>query len=193
MAQVLRKLRGKDGLQLQRGLNTRHHMLLDFFVRCPQAKDYEAAEVLGFSPGYVSQVTRSDAFQVELHDALAQARERALSGLEEKAAKVLHKSLDQTLDRLSVGPVSERLLNDTNATLLKALGFGQLKSPKDVAAQQHVHVHVSAEDIANARARRAERAGATPAKLELVAGAERPERRGDDGAAARRAQLSVVE
>lgn len=195
MARVLEAWE-RGGDNAVNGLSHRHHLLLSWLVRNPHRTDAEAAAVLGYSPNWVSRVVRSDAFQVELHKLLGEARQRALNGLEEKAARLLHKSLDKTELRLSAGPVSDKFLQDTNATLLKALGYGV---PKPVAVgngPQHLHLHVTAKDIEDARARRSERAGTTVAKLAPLAttevGTQRPVGEGDGEAARDRTPLTLV-
>jgi hypothetical protein len=141
-------------------LRLRHQTLLMWMLSHPMATYVEAADALGYSREWVGLVARSDMFKAELNKAIAESKQKIIDDLPARIAGAASLALDKTVERLKSNAASERFISESSNNLLRMLGYGQPTKAAE-PEQRHVHLHVTREDIENARSLRSQ----APAKL----------------------------
>jgi len=103
-----------------------HDAMIDMIIANPGVSQNELAAQFGYTPGWVSQVITSDAFQ----NRLAERKEELVDplirqALEERFRALVHRSQELLLERLnSPAKVSDDLLLRSLELGAKALGYG---------------------------------------------------------------------
>lgn len=133
-------------------LSPRHEALALFVMANPRLNQGQVARALGYTQAWVSQVMASSLFKARLR---ALQQELAEETIEEVKLKIVHGAnlaMDKTLERLNQPGVSDAFVTAARTDLLKAVGFGAPPSePSKLEQHVHNHLHISAEDVANAR------------------------------------------
>ena len=135
-------------------MNHRHEYMLEWLLCNPTRPLGDLAKELGYTIGWVSQIVHSDMFQARYRELCAERDQLAVHTMGSLLASTAVMALQRTQTRLETGNFSEKFLVDSSRTLFGALGFGPKAA--EAAPQQHLHLHVTASDIARARATAAE-------------------------------------
>lgn len=143
-------------------LSPRHEALALFVVAHPHMSQGQIAKACNYTQPWVSQVMGTSMFKARVKHLQEQLASETLETLGQKIARGAELAIDRTIERLEDKSVPASFLASARQDLLKALDYGAPPSePSKV--EKHLHVHVSAEDVARARARIGQTK--TPAKL----------------------------
>ena len=151
-------------------LNHRHDALVEWLIANPHRTLKDAAAVLDYSPATIYNVVGSDLFQARYRERCEERGEVAIQLFENRIRGIAGLALDKTeglltaqkLDPITgemVDDVDPRFVQDTTKTALQALGY--LSNNREPDVSQHLHIHVGAEELAEAR----ERVGAEGADI----------------------------
>lgn len=138
-----------------------HEAIAEWLVVNPASSQGECARFFGYSEAWLSQIIHSDAFQAYYRKLAEDRGMIAVHGIAEKINAVAAIGLERLQERMLLAP-DDRLLVDGTEMALKALGYiGGGKQAVSVP-QQHMHVHVDAEALTEARERAAQRFSGLP-------------------------------
>lgn len=114
-----------------------HDALIDIILANPAITQNELAQQLGYTPGWVSQVIGSDAFQAALAQRKEQIVDPLLRGAVEESFKgLVLQSMQKLREKLEANP-SDQLVLETFKNASRALGYG---SRVEINAKvQHSH------------------------------------------------------
>lgn len=133
-------------------LSPRHEALALFVVAHPHLTQGQVAKACNYTQAWVSQVMSTSMFKARVKYLQEQLATEILETLGQKIARGAELAIDRTIERLEDKSVPASFLASARQDLLKALDYGAPPSePSKV--EKHLHVHVSAEDVARARAR----------------------------------------
>lgn len=148
-------------------MDIRHHAILNWMLLNPGRSSRECADYFGVSQSWLSILTRSDVFQVELNKRQMQIASRICQTIPERLRMIADVSLDKLATKLEESEDPDFILEVADKTLAR-LGYGTgPRTAINLAAQQNVQQNffVSEGDLAQAR----EVMGAQEAPLELPA------------------------
>lgn len=146
-------------------MDIRHHAILNWMLLNPGRSSRECADYFGVSQSWLSILTRSDVFQVELNKRQMQIAARICQTIPERLRMIADVSLDKLATKLEESEDPDFILEVADKTLAR-LGYGTgPRTAINLAAQQNVqqNFYVSEGDLAQAR----EVMGAQEAPLEL--------------------------
>ena len=130
-----------------------HEAIARWLIANPMGSQGECARFFGYTEPWLSTVIHSDAFQVYYRRLAREADVIAVHGIGEKINALAAMALDKAMERLQIAPTDQFVL-DTTEVALKSLGYlgsggngnGRLQEPA-----QHMHIHVDAEMLIEAR------------------------------------------
>jgi hypothetical protein len=143
-------------------LNNRHNGIVDWLIANPHASMAECARALGVTEPWLSRIRQSDLFKVLYAKRLAEKRERLDAEIAVELQETARNTLKAVNAKINSGTFTERFLLAATEQILDSIGYSQQPSP---AVVQHQHLHVTAEDIRNARERQLSAGGGSPAKI----------------------------
>lgn len=143
-----------------------HEAIAEWLVANPMGSQGECAKFFGYSESWLSQVIHSDAFQAYYRKLADERGAIATHGIGEKINALAAVALDKAMERLVTAPSDQHVL-DTTELALKALGYLGSNGSASVRAEpaQHMHVHVDAEMLMEAREAAARRFSGTTQSL----------------------------
>lgn len=129
-----------------------HEAIAEWLVANPMGSQGECARFFGYSEPWLSIIIHSDAFQVYYRKLADERGAIATHGIGEKVNALAAMALDKAMERLTVAP-SDQYVLDTTEVALKALGYLGSNGNGTVRAEpaQHMHIHVDAEMLMVAR------------------------------------------
>jgi hypothetical protein len=128
-----------------------HEAIAEWLVANPMGSQNECAQFFGYSAVWISTIINSDAFQVYYRKLADERGAIAVHGIGEKINALAAMALDKAMERLQVSP-SDQFVLDTTETALKALGYlGNNGNGHQAEPAQHMHIHVDAEMLVEAR------------------------------------------
>jgi hypothetical protein len=146
-------------------LNHRHDAIILWLLTYPDRTLGDCAEYFGYTQAWLSRIIHTDMFQAAYKQKAQELCAAPIHELKSKMIFLAATALDKATERIEGGLASERFLSDTMKASLTSLGYGAPVVQNDNRSQQ-VHVHVSAEQLAEARERAATiRTGTTQAKI----------------------------
>lgn len=102
-----------------------HAAMMEMILENPSISQQQLAIHFGVTPGWVSQVVRSDAFQAKLHEKREELFGPLAATIREKFEAVAAASLDKILEKLSSPlPVTDKFLIESAQLAKDALGYG---------------------------------------------------------------------
>lgn len=118
-----------------------HEAMADQILANPWISQNELAKVFGYTPGWVSQVIASDAFQSYLAERKEQIIDPVLrASIEDRFKALVNKSTEVLLERLSERSADGELALGVLAAASKALGYGARGPQVQVNTQYVVQV-----------------------------------------------------
>ena len=109
-----------------------HDAMIDLLIANPAISQGEVAKHFGYTQGWVSRITNSDAFQARLAERKTELVDPSIvATIDEKMRALASKSLDVVLEKLTVTQNPDTALKALEITS-KALGYG--------ARQQNLNV-----------------------------------------------------
>lgn len=146
-----------------------HEAIAEWLVANPMGSQGECAQFFGYSQGWLSQVIHSDAFQAYYRKLADERGTIATHGIGEKINALAAVALDKALERLQTAPSDQHVL-DTTEMALKALGYlgNNGNGAQRAEPAQHMHVHVDAKLLLEAREAAARRFSGTAPELEAA-------------------------
>lgn len=134
-------------------INHRHEQIINWLIANPHLSLGECARTFNYTQNWLSQVIHSDMFQAIYRRRVEEEGGLVVHTMANKLTGLAAAVVDKTLERIEMGLASERFLSDTTETVLGALGYSAKALPQQ--AQQHLHVHLTPEDLVQAREARA--------------------------------------
>ena len=142
-------------------MNHRHHAILTWLIVNPDRSLKECALALNYSPEWIRILVATEMFQVRYKERCEAINAAALHHFDNRIRGVAALAMDKTEERLSstrvdpatgeeVSDVSDRFLGDATKNALIALGY--LRGNKEPETAAHLHIHVDADDLKEARA-----------------------------------------
>lgn len=129
----------------------KHNEIMDYLLVNPNVKLADVAAHFGFTPGWLSQVIHSDAFQTLLREKQGYAFHSTVLSVKEKMENIAHQALDKLSDSLANENDAETL-SGIAGNMLDRLGFGTKNSQNPQAPGGNTYVTVLAGEIQAARA-----------------------------------------
>ena len=112
----------------------------------------DLCEELNYTPTWVSCIIHSDLFQVEYKTRCKEAGVLATHSVIGKMQQAANLTMDRLIEMMGPGGrPSERFVTDNAKNLLVSLGYAQ----PETQVQNHLHMHVDARDLIEARERAA--------------------------------------
>src|SRR3990172_4873968 len=147
-------------------LNYRHDAIILWLLTYPDRPLGDCAAFFGYTQAWLSQIIHTDMFQAAYREKAQELGKSTIHDIKSKMFNLAAVSLEKATKKIESGGASERFLSDTMKNVLTSLGYGAPVMQNDNRSQQ-VHLHVSAEQLTEARERAAQaRAGSTQAKLD---------------------------
>ena len=117
-----------------------HVDMIDFIIANPWASQNEIAARYGYTPGWVSNVLASDAFQSQMAARREEIVDPAMKAtLEERFRAMAIRSLDRLMERLEKPAVSDQVILRAVELGAKAVGVGG-NAPPPAPNQDHLAV-----------------------------------------------------
>lgn len=105
-------------------VNYSHKAMIDEIVRNPHVSQGALAAMFGYTPGWISQVIATDAFQAALHERKEEIIDPVLKAtVEERLKGLVLQSIEKLKTKLEGNP-SDDLTLGVMAAATKALGYG---------------------------------------------------------------------
>ena len=130
-----------------------HVQMLDWICANPHKSYGELAAVFGYTPGWVSQVIHSDAFQALLAERQTEMFGDIRLTVKDRVMGLAHESLKRLTEKVSTENDTDKIANAADIAL-KALGFGAKAAQASVGtinANQVVVTSVDPQTLAQAR------------------------------------------
>lgn len=142
-----------------KGLCYTHEAVVDALISMPFVTQRELAAYFGYTESWLSQLIHSDAFQALYRRRCEERGELAVHSITDKLSGLAGQVIESVSQKIAANVASESLITSTMETTLKALGYlgGGSGSSIPPGPQQHMHVHVDAANLAEARERAAKR------------------------------------
>lgn len=140
-----------------RRLKPKHEAIMDWILTNPERPLRDAAEAFGVSQNWISFLVNSDLFSARLRERRAQIEGLIGHTIVDRLKVVAHMGLGSMIDRMERGVASERMIVDATRMALQSLGY---TTPQQPEPQRHIHLHVSADELREARERAAAAASA---------------------------------
>lgn len=134
-------------------LNSVHEFMALWLIANPHRHQSELAQEIGYTESWVSTVIHSDMFQAAYRELCGTYHEVAVEGIGEKVNAAAMEALAAMREKIRNRACSEQFLLGATKTLLSSIGYGAPKVPESHSTHQHMHLHVSREDILESRAR----------------------------------------
>lgn len=124
-----------------------HDAMIDLMVAEPSVTKNRLAELFDRTPGWISQVVNSDAFQARLADRREQLVDPVLTAtIRDRLASVAAKSLELIIDKLNAPLAGQTLSDDFLLKSAKmsseALGYGARSAPQGATTNVAVVIQV---------------------------------------------------
>lgn len=132
-------------------LNSVHEYMALWLISNPHRHQSELAQEIGYTEAWVSTVIHSDMFQAAYRELCGEYQTVAVEGIGEKVNAAAMEALGAMREKIRNKACSEQFLLGATKTLLGAIGYGSPQVAQTTA--QHLHLHVSKEDILESRAR----------------------------------------
>jgi hypothetical protein len=146
-------------------INHRHEQIANWLVANPDKTLTDCAAYFGYTPAWICTIVHSDLFQALYKRKCEELGQLAVHTVAARLTGLSVLSLEAAARRIESGQASERFISETMRSTLTGMGYG---APIP-AASQHLHLHVSAEDLQRARELAASLAnGATVSKVVTV-------------------------
>lgn len=136
--------------EIQR-VSVRHEAIMDYLMANPLVRMQDVAGYFKISPGWLSQVIHSDAFQMLLRDKQGTVFHSTVLPLREKMTVVAHAALDKIAEQLPHESDTKTLANVAEA-VLDRLGFSSKVPAVQFNQSTNVQVNVLRSEIEEARA-----------------------------------------
>lgn len=132
-------------------LNSTHEFMALWLIANPAKHQRELAEEIGYTEAWVSTVIHSDMFQAQYRELCGEYQQVATHGLGEAINAAAFEALDALREKIRNRACSEQFLLGSAKTLLAATGYGAPKVAESHVS--HTHLHVSATELMEARAK----------------------------------------
>lgn len=150
-------------------LNHRHQQIINWLILNPDKTLGDCAAFFGYTQPWLTQIIHSDMFQAAYGEACKSANTLAVHTIVNELSGLTAITIAKAKDTIVAGKASERFLGETLSTCLAGLGYKAGGRGQAQESQPQLHVHVSAQDLLEARERAAMlKEGTAPAKLTQV-------------------------
>lgn len=122
-----------------KSLSIRHMEIMDYLMANPQTKMGDVAKHFGVTPGWLSQIVHSDAFQKMLSEKQGIAFHETVLSIREKMELAAHQTLDRLLEVIPTEQEASTLGNVAEG-LLDRLGFGSKAGAPSTVINNNVTV-----------------------------------------------------
>jgi len=136
-------------LPVRPGLTTKHALVAEWLLLNPDAGLRECARALGYTKAWVAQVVASDSFQAYYAKRAQEVGQEAAFVLRARTQALQMLAVEHGIELFEQDKASERLTLEVLRSVMEVPpGNG---GPKQGGVEQHVHLHISAADLAEAR------------------------------------------
>lgn len=129
-------------------LSYRHDAIINWLIMHSDRPQNDCAAYFGYSASWLSTIINSDVFQAAYRARCEELGEMAIHSTHNKLAGIAGLAMEKTIEKLNANP-SERFISETRDSALDRLGLSPKKDVSDPT--KHLHIHVDAQALKDAR------------------------------------------
>lgn len=140
----------KEPLLPHRGSReVRSDSVLELMILHPEYSEDDLAKIFGVTLAWMTQLIRTDLFQVKLAERREDVTKRGEAAIAEMLTGITTRSLEMLKLVFDSGQVTPKFALDVSDKFLRRMGYGQRKDSRSPATQVTVNVGLAPADVIN--------------------------------------------